>query len=69
MGRRLDDLRSDARARDATTEAVGYIADLSGRRNGSGIRMAVAALRRAVSEAEVTALAMGYDARMLEATR
>lgn len=65
----MAELLADERAGNATAEALDYMASLFGGRNGDGIRMAATALRLAIPEAQITAVATGYVERMLDAVR
>jgi ribosomal protein L11 len=60
IGDRLAALLDDALAGEATRDAIGYLSDLFGRRDGAGVAMAVRALRLAIPEAQVVTLATAY---------
>lgn len=64
---RFADLRRHEIAGPTTEAAITYLADLFGRRNSEGVRMAVRSLRLAIPEAQVTTLATTYIERMLAA--
>jgi hypothetical protein len=64
IGARLAELRRHEIAGPATEAAIRYLADLFGHRNGDGVRMAIRALRLAIPDAQVTALATSYTERM-----
>lgn len=61
---RLAELRRHEIAGPATEAAIAYLAELFGRRNGEGVRMATRALRLAIPEAQVSTLATSYIERM-----
>ena len=65
VGRRLSELCSDPIAMRATKAAIAYLDELFRLRNGVGVEMARRALRRAVDEEQVTALATIYTESML----
>jgi hypothetical protein len=64
---RLTELRQHETAGPATDAAIGYLAELFGRRNGQGVQMAVRALRLAIPEAQVATLAADYIGRLTTA--
>lgn len=65
----LATLREHGTAGPATEAAIGYLAELFGRRNGQGLEMAVRALRVAIPEAQVVTLALSYIGRLMDALR
>lgn len=60
-------LQGEPAAADVTREAIGYLDELFGHRTGAGIRMAVRALRLAISAQEVSTFATTYTRRMVAA--
>lgn len=64
VGARLAELRQHETAGPATEAAIGYLAELFGRRNGEGVQMAIRALRLAIPEAQVATLANDYIGRL-----
>jgi ribosomal protein L11 len=64
IAERLAELRRHEIAGPATEAAITYLAELFGRRNGEGVRMATRALRLAIPEAQVSTLATSYIERM-----
>jgi hypothetical protein len=60
-------LRHDPLAGPATDAAIGYLFELFGRRGAQGIAMAARALRLAIPEAEIIALATAYVERLRSA--
>jgi hypothetical protein len=60
-------LRKHETAGPVTEAAIGYLAELFGRRNGEGLQMAVRALRVAIPEAQVVTLAVSYLGRLTAA--
>jgi len=64
IAERLAELRRHEIAGPATEAAIAYLAELFGRRNGEGVRMATRALRLAIPEAQVSTLATSYIERM-----
>jgi hypothetical protein len=61
---RLARLRRDPVAGVATGAGLGYLSDLFGRRGAAGIAMAARALRLSIPEAQITAVATAYVARL-----
>lgn len=57
-------LRRDPLTRETTDAAVGYLTELFGRRGGPGIAMAARALRLAIPEEQITAVAPAYVGRL-----
>lgn len=64
IAERLAELRRHEIAGPATEAAITYLAELFGRRNGEGVRMATRALRLAIPEAQVSTLATSYIERL-----
>lgn len=66
IGQKLAELRDHEMAGAATTAAITYLTELFGRRGAEGIRMATRALRLAIPEEQITALAPSFIERMLD---
>lgn len=62
----LRDLARHSTAGPPTVAALGYLADLFGRRNSAGVHLAVRALRFAVQEDEVRTVCTTFTARLAE---
>jgi hypothetical protein len=69
VGATLADLRLHAVARATTETALGYVADLFGRRAGDGVTMAQRALRLAIPADQVATLCVSFTERMLAVAR
>ena len=67
IAERLAELRRHEIAGPATEAAIAYLAELFGRRNGEGVRMATRALRLAIPAAQVSTLATSYIGRLVGA--
>ncbi len=67
VGERIAQLRHDRLAGPATDAGIGYLFELFGRRGGQGIAMAARALRLAIPEDEIDALATAYIRRLSSA--
>lgn len=69
VGSVMADLRDDTVAGQVTREAIEYLSELFGRRNGQGIRMAINTFRLTIPEEQITILATSYTQRMRDAAQ
>lgn len=69
VGATLAELRRHPVAGPPTDQALGYVADLFGRRAGQGVLMASRALRLALPEEQVAALCTAYTGSLLATAR
>lgn len=67
VAHRMAALGNSELAGPATAAAIDYLAQLFGRRGGAGVQMAARALRLAIPEAQVSALATSFVERMVTA--
>ncbi|MGH9307718.1 MAG: hypothetical protein ACRD0I_12665 [Acidimicrobiales bacterium] len=69
VGTRIAGLCGDGLAGTVSTEAVGYLEELFGRRGRVGIQMAASALRLGLPEDRVEALSVAYTSVLVEVVR
>lgn len=69
VGRTLVRLCGDEIAGPASTQSIGYLEEMFGRRGGVGVRMAVSALRLGLPEERIEALAVAYTDALVRVVR